>query len=83
MTFKERKNKMKKKKRNKRKKERKKERNAQSARAVENSASLLRGKTPQRVSWIDTKHTDGEVPVMMGLWGMWSTPLLPLLSGPL
>ena len=31
----------------------------------------------------DTKHPDGEVPVILGLWGMWSTPSLPLLPGPL
>ena len=30
----------------------------------------------------DTKQSDGEVPFMLGLWGMRSTPLLPLLSGP-
>ena len=31
----------------------------------------------------DTKQSDGEVPVMLELWGMQSTPLLPLLPGPL
>ena len=31
----------------------------------------------------DTKQSDGEVPVMLELWGMRSTPLLPLLPGPL
>ena len=31
----------------------------------------------------DTKQSDGEVPVMLGLWGMQSTPSLPLLPGPL
>ena len=31
----------------------------------------------------DTKQSDGEVPVMLELWGMWNTPLLPLLQGPL
>ena len=29
-----------------------------------------------------TKQTDGEIPVMLELWGMWNTSLLPLLSGP-
>ena len=29
----------------------------------------------------DTKQSDGEVPVMLGLWGMWSTPSLLLLPG--
>ena len=32
-------------------------------------------------SGYDTKQSDGEVPVMLELWGMWSTPLL--LPGPL
>ena len=31
----------------------------------------------------DTKQSDGEGPVMLGLWGMWSTPSMPLLPGPL
>ena len=31
----------------------------------------------------DTKQSDGEVPVMLELWRMWSTPSLPLLPGPL
>ncbi len=31
----------------------------------------------------DTKQSDGEVPAVLGLWGMQSTPLLPLLPGPL
>ena len=30
----------------------------------------------------DTKASDGETPVLK-LWGMWSTPLLPLTSGSL
>ena len=30
-----------------------------------------------------TKKTDGEVTIMLELWGMWSTPLLPTLPGPL
>ena len=38
---------------------------------------------PQRVSWYDTKQSDGKVPVMLELWGMQSTPLLPSLPGPL
>ena len=38
----------------------------------------------QLVSWIyDTKQSDGEVPVMLGLWRIWSTPSLPSLPGPL
>ena len=31
----------------------------------------------------DTKQPDGEASVMLELWGMWSTPSLPLLPGPL
>ena len=29
----------------------------------------------------DTKQSDGEASVMLELWGMWSTTLLPSLSG--
>ena len=31
----------------------------------------------------DSKQSDGEVPAVLELWRMWSTPLLPLLPGPL
>ena len=31
----------------------------------------------------DTKQSDGEVPIMLKLWGMQSAPLLPSLPGPL
>ena len=31
----------------------------------------------------DTKQYDCEVPVMLELWGIWNTPSLPLLPGPL
>ena len=31
----------------------------------------------------DTKQSDGTVPVMLGLWGMQSTPSLPSLPGSL
>ena len=34
-------------------------------------------------SGYDTKQSDGEVSVMLELWGMRSTPSLPLLPGPL
>ena len=30
----------------------------------------------------DTKHSDGELPVMLELWGMWSTPSLLSHPGP-
>ena len=33
------------------------------------------------MSWYDTKQSDGEALVMLELWGMQSTPLLPLLPG--
>ena len=52
---------------------------AQSARAV----SLQRGKTPTECSGYDIKQSDDEAPVMLVLWGIQSTPLLPLLPGPL
>ena len=38
---------------------------------------------PQRVSRYDTKESGGEAPVMLELWGMQSTTLLPSLSGSL
>ena len=31
----------------------------------------------------DTKQSDGEVSVILELWGMWCTSLLPSLPGPL
>ena len=37
----------------------------------------------QWVSWYDTKQSDGEVPVILQLWEMWSTPSFPLLPDPL
>ena len=36
-----------------------------------------------KCSGYDMKQSDGEVPVMLELWGMRSAPLLPLLLGPL
>ena len=39
--------------------------------------------TPKRVSWYDTKQSDGEVPAVLEIWGMRRTPSLPLLPGPL
>ena len=58
---------------------------AQSAGAVEYTASLQRGKTPHRNErhGYDTKQSDREVPVMLELWRMRSAPLLPSLQGPL
>ena len=39
--------------------------------------------TPNECPGYDTKQSDGKVPVMLELWGMWSTPSLPLIPGPL
>ena len=36
---------------------------------------------PNECPGYDTKQSDGEVSAMLGLWGMWSTPSLPLLPG--
>ena len=46
---------------------------------------LCRGVTPppNECPRYDTKQSDGKVPVMLGLWGMQSTPSLPSLPGPL
>ena len=58
---------------------------AQSAGAVEyTDCTSAEGLDPfQRVSWYDTKQSHGEVPVMLGLWGIQGTPSLPLFPGPL
>ena len=49
------------------------------------TASLQRVKTPfpDQCSGYGTKLSDGEVPVMLELWGMWNTFSLPLLRGSL
>ena len=45
---------------------------------------LCRGlRLPNEYPGYDLKQSDGEVPVMLELWGMQSTPSLPLLPGPL
>ena len=41
------------------------------------------GKAPNECPGYDTKKTDGEAPVMLELWRIRNTPLLPLLPGPL
>ena len=41
--------------------------------------------SPNECPGYGTKQSDGEGSVMQGLWGMWSTPSLPMLqvhSGP-
>ena len=46
------------------------------------TASLLRAKTsPTSVLIYDTKQSDGEAPVMLELWEMGSTSLMPSLTG--
>ena len=48
------------------------------------TASLHMGKTPpNECPDYNTKQSDVEVPVMLELWGMQRTPLLPSLPGPL
>ena len=45
---------------------------------------LCRGvRPPNECPGYDTKQSDGEVPAMLELWGMRSTPSLPSFSGPL
>ena len=58
---------------------------SQSAEAVEyTGAPLQRCKTsPNECPGYDTKRSDGEVPVKLGLWRIRSTPSLPLFLGPL
>ena len=48
------------------------------------TASLQRDETPPPTSIpFDTKQSDGEVPVMLKLWGMGSASSLPSLPGSL
>ena len=42
-----------------------------------------RGRTPNECPEYDTKQSNGEVPVMLELWGMWSISSLSSLPGPL
>ena len=47
-------------------------------------APFQRGNTPPNERPVyDTKQSDDELPVMLGLWEIRSTPSLPLLPGPL
>ena len=43
----------------------------------------VRHPLPNECPGYDTKQSDGEVRVILGLWGMQSTPSLPLLPSPL
>ena len=47
------------------------------------SAEGLKKNIPNECPGYDTKYSDGEVPVMLKLWGMQSIPSLPSLQGPL
>ena len=48
------------------------------------TAPLQRGKTPPlSVLFMTLNKSDGEAPVTLELWEMWSTRSLPLLPGPL
>ena len=58
---------------------------AQSAGAVEYTdctSAEVKNPTNERPGY-GTKQSDDEVPVMLERWGMQSTPLLPLLPGPI
>ena len=58
---------------------------AQSAGAVEYTDCTSAGvgvKNPCESPGYDAKQSDDDVPVMLELWGMQSTPSLPLLPGP-
>ena len=43
---------------------------------------LCRVRPPNKCLAYDTKQSDCEFPIMLELWGMRSTPSLPLLPGP-
>ena len=55
-----------------------------SAEAVEytNCISAEEQDSPNECPGYDIKPSDGEAPAL-DIWGMWSTPSLPLLPGPL
>ena len=59
---------------------------AQSAGAVEyTDCTFAEGQdpAPNECPGYDTRQSDGEVPVILELWGRRSTPLLPSLPSPL
>ena len=47
------------------------------------SAGAVEYPPPNECPGYDTKQSDGEVPAMLELWGMRSTPSLSLLPSPL
>ena len=57
---------------------------AQSAGAVEYTDNFsAEGYPPNECPEYETKQSDGEVPAMLELWGMWSTPLSYIPTHPL
>ena len=46
-------------------------------------ASVQRNKTPNECPEYDTKQFNSEAPVMLELWGMQSTTLVPSFADPL
>ena len=58
---------------------------AQSVGAVEYTIciSAEEQNSPNECPGYDTKQSDGEVPVMLELWGMPNSPSLPSFPGPL
>ena len=47
------------------------------------SVERVRHPLPKECPGYDTKQSDGDASVIVELWGMWSTPLLPSLPGSL
>ena len=50
---------------------------------IAQSAGTVEYTDPNECPGYDTKQSDGEVPVVLELWGMRITPSLPSLPGPL
>ena len=47
------------------------------------SAGAVEDPPPYECPAYDAEQSNGEVPVMLEFWGMWSTPSLPSLPRPL
>ena len=57
---------------------------AHSAEAVEyTNCASARDKNPNECPGYETKRSDGEVAVMLKIWGMWKTLSLPMFPDPL
>ena len=52
---------------------------AQSAAEYTDCISAEEQDSSNEYTWYDPKQSDDEVSVMLKLWGVWSTPSLPLL----